>query len=687
MDLEVIRVTSLQPEDPPAYVANGFAGLRIGPVPWSGGTAVVNGFFGEHPAEGVEALEEIPYPIGGDIRIGHRWMSLSPARAEFLEQSYDMGCGELRSAFVYRTGEAAAAIEITVFCSRTMPTLIVERTSVTVDRPCGIGLRSCIDHREAPGSWLKRHTPGSRGSWTPDGAMLWQSVGGASRVGIAYATVFSGTDDCRRERTEQGERSLLHTDYAFRAEPGRTYTVDRIVSCVPSMLHGDPDRQAIRLAYLGAQKGFDALREDNRQAWADLWKGRVLIEAEDPKWQRYADAAYFYLHTSVHASSPNSTGLFGLGPWKNYHGFLGHVFWDIETFALPPLLLTAPHAAKALLRYRTRNLEAAGRNAALHGYRGLMFPWESGTRGEEVTPSGWPQIMYEQHVTLDIAFAFSQYAHASGDELFLREMAWPVLRGAAEWLESRVVWTERGCELRGVMGIDEGAANVDNNSWTNALAIVTLREAIAAARRLGYSPPPSWEAMAEAMYMPVDGETRVLLKYDGYRYREGDHCCPDSLCAFFPLNYRTDPGVERETFAQFLRWSESSIGYPMHSPLHGVWACRIGDRKLALERLERGVADYIFGPYLETDEFGSSYTATKEKVGPYLAHAGGYLLSCMYGFTGLQIGEGEPSEWLRHPVVLPEGWESVRIGRVWIRGRPARLTARQGDERARLEFL
>ena len=69
-----------------------------------------------------------------------------------------------------------------------------------------------------------------------------------------------------------------------------------------------------------------------------------------------------------------STGLFGLGLWDNYHYFRGHVFWDIEIFTEPILLLTAPYTSKTILNYRRNRLEAAKKNALMNGYRGAMYP-------------------------------------------------------------------------------------------------------------------------------------------------------------------------------------------------------------------------------------------------------------------------------------------------------------------------
>ena len=123
----------------------------------------------------------------------------------------------------------------------------------------------------------------------------------------------------------------------------------------------------------------------NPAAWQELWRGRIEIDGADRRWQAITDASVFYLLSSTHSASLASTSLFGLAYWPNYHYYHGHVMWDIETFTVPPLLLLAPDAAHALLDYRFRHLAAAHHNAALHGWRGAMYPWESCPQhGEEV---------------------------------------------------------------------------------------------------------------------------------------------------------------------------------------------------------------------------------------------------------------------------------------------------------------
>ena len=68
------------------------------------------------------------------------------------------------------------------------------------------------------------------------------------------------------------------------------------------------------------------------------------------------------------------------------HGeaYRGHIFWD-EFFILPLYNIHFPEVAKSALMYRYRRLDAARKYAKEHGYKGAMFPWQSGSDGREET--------------------------------------------------------------------------------------------------------------------------------------------------------------------------------------------------------------------------------------------------------------------------------------------------------------
>ena len=677
-----------RPEYIPAYLSNGLIGLRAGPIPLTEGVAIVNGLAAIDPVEKGEGFARGPYPIAGDIELNGHKLSRLPLQAEFVEQRHDFACGELASRFRFRSGETTATVDVLTLCSRSLPSVVLQELHVSVDRPCRLVVTAKLDPTGIMGRWLARETS-TPDSDTPliDGSMLWEVHGALSTCGAAYITRFEGGDGVERRREEHDELAPLATSYTVDARPERAYVLQQFSSLVPSQSHHEPDRQAARLVGMATRRGFRKLRDENRDAWEEIWKGRIKLIGAGSHWQSLADAAYYYLHASAHSSSLFSTSMFGLAYWPNYHYYRGHVMWDIEAFTFPTLLLTAPQSAYALLEYRSQRLAAAERNAALHGYRGLQFPWASGPRnGEEVIRLSAPHLVFEQHVSLSVARAFAQYVHATGDDDYLREKAWPVLEGVAKWLVSRAVRTDRGYEIKEVIGIAEHTDPVDNNAYTNMAASVVLREAADFARRLNRADAPRWERIADGLYLPIDEARGFIRNHDRYKPEERGLAAstPEALAGIFPVDYPVDARLERATIDFYLARSGEYVGRPMLSALLGVYAARAGDRAGALRWFERGYADFIEDPFSETNEFSLRRFPDKPRVGPFMANLGGFLMSCLYGLPGLALSAAKPADWFTRPVELPEGWDAIEVDRLFVRGRPARLLARHGERRASL---
>ena len=688
MPLSPPAVLAWRPEYIPAYLSNGLIGLRAGPIPLTEGVAIVNGLAAIDPVEKGEGFARGPYPVAGDIEVDGHKLSRLPLQAEFVEQRHDFACGELTSRFRFRSGEATATVEVLTLCSRSLPSVVLQELRVSVDRPCRLVVTAKLDPTGIIGRWLARETS-TPDSDTPviDGSMLWEVNGALTTCGAAYITRFEGGDGVERRREEHDELAPLATSYRVDARPERAYVLQQFSSLVPSQSHHEPDRQAARLVGMATRRGFQKLRDENRGAWEEIWKGRIKLIGAGSRWQSLADAAYYYLHASSHSSSLFSTSMFGLAYWPNYHYYRGHVMWDIEAFTFPTLLLTAPQSAYALLEYRAQRLAAAERNAALHGYRGLQFPWASGPRnGEEVIRLSAPHLVFEQHVSLSVAKAFAQYVHATGDDDYLREKAWPVLEGVANWLVSRAVRTDRGYEIKEVIGIAEHTDPVDNNAYMNMAASVVLREAADFARRLNRADAPRWERIADGLYLPIDEARGFIRNHDRYTPEERGPAAstPAALAGNFPVDYPVDARLERATIDFYLARAGEYVGRPMLSALLGVYAARAGDRAGALRWFERGYADFVEDPFSETNEFSLRRFPDKPRVGPFMANLGGFLMSCLYGLPGLVLNAAEPAGWFKRPVVLPDGWDAIEVDRLWVRGRPARLLARHGERRASL---
>ena len=681
-------VAAWRPEYIPAYLSSGLIGLRAGPIPLTEGLAIVNGLAAIDPVEQGEGFARGPYPIGGDIELDGQQLSRLPRQSQFVEQRHDFSCGELSSRFRFRSGATTATVDVLTLCSRSLPTVVLQEVRVRVDQPCRLVVTAKLDPTGITGRWRSRETS-TPGAAEPvvDGSMLWEVNGALSTCGAAYITRFDGGEGVERRREEHDQLAPLSTSYSVDARPERSYVLQQLTSLVPSQSHHEPDRQAARLVGMAARRGFQKLRVENRGAGEEIWKGRIKLIGAGARWQSLSDAAYYYLHASAHSSSLFSTSMFGLAYWPNYHYYRGHVMWDIEAFTFPTLLLTAPESAYALLEYRAQRLTAAERNAALHGYRGLQFPWASGPRhGEEVIRLSAPHLVFEQHVSLSVARAFAQYVHATGDDDYLREKAWPVLEGVANWLVSRAIKTDRGYELKEVIGIAEQTDPVDNNAYMNMAASVVLREAAGFARRLNRADAQRWDRMADAIHVPIDNTRGYIRNHDRYSAEERGPAAstPEALAGIFPMDYPVEPQLERATIDFYLGRAGEYVGRPMLSALLGVYAARAGDRAESVRWFERGYADFIEDPFMETNEFSLKRFPDKPRVGPFMANLGGFLMSCLYGLTGLVLSAAEPAAWFTRPVVLPEGWDAIEVDRLFVRGRPARLLARHGENRASL---
>ena len=659
-------------------------GLRVREMPLAAGLTLLSGYSGEHPQRRIEAIAVAPYPVAGDIQLEGVWLSDATHAVTVVDQAYDFETGELTSRFEFDVAGRKARVEVLVFCSRDEPSLVCQEIAIELDKDSDLALKSVLDARHVDGRALRhlRDTPGEDKPCC-DGAALWESAGALSTCGMAYVTELVGAE-AKPERPPLENRTLT-TAYAFKAKAGEVYRLRQIASLIPKVTHLQPDFQAVRQVALARKRGFENIRAANRALWSDLWKGRITLVGAEPRWQALADAALFYLLSSTHVASPASTSIFGLASWHDYHYYYGHVMWDIETFVVPVLSLLQPHAAASLLDYRTRSLPSAAGNARLRGRRGLQFPWESAPSGQEAAPLPGSASWHEDHVSLDVARAFAFHSFVTGDLEFLREKAWPILSGVADWLTSRVTQSQRGYEIRAAMGIAERETEADNAAFTNMAAVVVLRDAIRAAEKLGRAANPEWEQIAKSLVLPKQGD--VIVSHDGFQADEEKGGTPDPLMGVYPLGFNMEPDVEAATLKFYLDLREGYIGSPMLSALYGVWAAYTGDRSLSARLMEDGYGRFCVGRFMQTLEYREDVFPEQPRAGPFFANMGGFLLGLVIGFPGLQPGSDEARGWARRPVTLPEGWAAIEIEQLWIGGRLYKLSARQGAERAQITPL
>ncbi|WP_395943414.1 hypothetical protein [Brevundimonas sp.] len=431
--------------DLPAYVGNGLIGLRVREQPLQAGMMIVSGFAGEHPERRIEAAAPAPYPLAGDLALNNVWLSDQPSAVSNLMQAYDFATGELTSGFRYEAAGVIAEVEVLTFASRSAPSIVLQEITVRVDQACELALRAVVETSGLRGRVIRRRTD-TPGEPEPvcDGSLLWESEGGLSTCGFALATEVVGGAADRSVQTWDIS-GPLRTEYRLRARADRTVKLRQLVAILPSVVHDRPDEEAVRRVARAQGSGVETLRRRNRKAWAEIWKGRIVVHGAEAEHQAMIDAAVFYLNCSTHEASPSATSIFGLAAWHDYNYYFGHVIWDVDAFCVPPLLFFQPDAARAILDFRTRGLPAARSIARLSGRDGVQFPWEAAPlSGQEASPGGGDGAAHEDHGSLHTARAFGLYADVTGDDAFLREHAWPVLSGVADWIVSRTTRTKRG---------------------------------------------------------------------------------------------------------------------------------------------------------------------------------------------------------------------------------------------------
>jgi trehalose/maltose hydrolase-like predicted phosphorylase len=594
-------------------------------------------------------------------------MRESAGSVETLSQSLSMESGELVTRMRLAAAGTIFTLDVLQFVSRSIPCLLCQELSLraAADADAEVGVTTLIDTAGLPGQVYTGDTdPFTRGWYTEDRAD--RCVGFStdrSRIGIT--TVVERGPDVRRKGP--GE-------YTVHVRAGQPAVFRIIAALVPDTSSPEPHLEAVRMARWGDMLGFETLRRDNRDAWAELWKSRIRItgSADD---QRALDAAFYYYHSCIHPSTRGGIPPFGLAHHDKYYG---HVFWDMDMWMLIPAILAAPGSARAIAQYRVRGLESARRRAALFGYRGAQFPWEAAFDGAEVTPSCCPTGWAEQHVTPGVAIGAWEYQQAAGDRESLRSVAWPILQAVAEWIESRGHFTDRGFEVGHMMGPDEGITNLSNQTYFNLLSSKAMAAALECAGRLGIEPPASWRRIRDRMVVPRQGD--IVLPYDPGSvdaYSLGNlaylflHGCPVDERLFRATWHHEEKLRLERVAAGGVPGSSNAVGFT--TPPWAVCAAFFGDRGKAEDLFIDSWKSYW------TEPFGMVKEAASQDYGGFVTNHGSLLQSALLGFTGLRIRDGD---WAQYPASLPAGWERIEVDRIWVRGNPMALSAVQGKKAA-----
>jgi hypothetical protein len=333
------------------------------------------------------------------------------------------------------------------------------------------------------------------------------------------------------------------------------------------------------------------------------------------------------------------------------------------------MLLLHPERAKSQVMFRSLTLPVAEERARQSGLKGAMYAWESDPfNGTDQTPYfAHENAQREIHVNGDIAIAQWQYYLATGDVSWLRDSGYPVIRATADFWASRVVYQKSAdrYEILHVTSPDEAYTDVNNDSFTNAIARRNLQIAVAAAGIVGVPADPAWSEIANKIYIPFSAEEQRHLDFDASVPHDKQTWMGSSLAflAYPPLDLPMTPAIRRHDFDFALRSLRelSPDSNAMLLAMIGVEAAELGDADAAGKWLQRQQSGFLKPPFNVRSETALNNTTY------ILATSAGFLQNFLYGLPGLRITEQGLSS--QYPPVMPAAWQRMVLRNIVFEGK------------------
>ena len=471
-----------------------------------------------------------------------------------------------------------------------------------------------------------------------------KSPTGRLDVTSSSSLIFPGVHDPEVIHTSHDSTQNV-AQFNIKLDKGQKFSFAITGSLMTSASHPDVQNEADRLVIFAVKQGIEQLESMHVKLWRDLWKSDITISGDNQA-QQDVHSMLYHLYSFVRERSRLSVSPMGLSGL----GYNGHVFWDADVWIFPALVLLHPDMARSMIDYRIDRLQAAMTNAWEHGYDGAMFPWESSDTGMEETPTWALTGTFEHHITGCVAHAAWQYYCVTRDTAWLTTQAWPLIKATANFWVSRAQTdaSGHGYHINNVVCADEYAANVDDNAFTNAIAITNLNIACMAAHIAGKQPNPLWSEVASGLPIlkNAQGVTLEHASYAGQSIKQADVNL---------LAYPLDIIASQEQILKDLNYYAPRIknGPAMTEAIFALLYARMGNAQLARRYFDQAYKANQCPPFGVIAE-------CKGGTNPYfLTGAGGVLQAVIMGFSGYNI----TSEGVTKASVStrPEGWTGLQV--------------------------
>lgn len=482
------------------------------------------------------------------------------------------------------------------------------------------------------------------------------------------------------------EEKIAGNRVAVSALQDKTITLFKYAAVLSSMNH-EPEQllaNANELVRKAAAKGFSGLFDEHRAAWENIWKHSDIAIEGDEEAQQGIRFNIFQLKQTYTGDDAR----LNIGP-KGFTGekYGGSTYWDTEAYCVPFCLSTASSdVTRNLLVYRYKQLARAIENGQKLGFTHGAALYPMVTMNGEECHNEWEITFEEIHRNGAIAYAIYRYINYTGDATYLEEHGLEVLVGIARFWAQRATFSEvkKKYVILGVTGPNEYENNVNNNWYTNKLAIWCLKYTIDSLKKvrirnfkrfqellsvlnLNYARETErWEDIIERMHLGEDKELGIFLQQDGYMDKEqilaadlhpavrpiNQHWSWDRILRscfikqadvlqgiyFFEDEFDMDCVKRNFKFYESRTVHESSL-----SPcVHAILAAKIGDMQKAYEM-------YLRTSRLDLDDYNKEV-----HEGLHITSMAGTWMSIVEGFGGMRVRQGK----LCFNPRIPDSWGS-----------------------------
>src|SRR3984957_13552646 len=705
----------------PSYLANGYFSTMTAPRGTEGNLAYMVAFMDyakddESRPAAIPGWSEIDYSTG-DSAAGHFWMNQVPVNAALFRdyrQTLNMKEATLMTSYRYVDHARSTQVKVTTFVSQASTHLAATQVSLTPDFDGTVELSFALNlwapHQprlplaQLSGDQMQEAVAANNMQLvaippaTPDRAAVWYhgdthvlaadgdvrnltlTLDGRAELGLAMAEAAAVQ---LPDGIVPSDIALYKSQYRLalnlkiKLQKDRTYTFTKFVAASREGWGGDAQAD-VALAKAARNDGFDALLDQHRAAWADLWRSDIAIDG-DVRAQTAVHSDLYYLLATSTADTHWPMGACGLTP-----GYTGHAFWDSDTWIFPALLLLHPERAKPLVVFRSFTLPAAQARAQARALKGAMSPWEADPEnGSEQTPH-FAYVLGEReiHVNADLAIAQWQYWLATHNRDWLKKSGWPVIRNVADFWASRASWNadKKRFEIVHVTSVAESYNDVPNDTFTNVSAQKVLKIAAEAAALVGERADPHWAEVAKKLYIPFSDAEQRHLDFDASVPREPLEGSTVGLLMYPSLDLPMTAQIRRNDFDHTM----ISVKDGHHEP-HGmgmapasIAAAAVGEASLAVAWLQRNFTSGLIKP-----PFNVRTETASNNTGYFITASGGFVQTLLYGLSGLRLQEKGLTE--AYAPVLPPEWKSMVLKNITFRGQRYDVTVdRDAGGRVRL---